>query len=210
MESLSEVDLNVDINLPLKYVLPFMDYSEKRSVLDTLKINNNINGLMELLSNQIQTNMVDGEVKKFLLESINASITVLTNSKFEADRFKHSIDVLTQALKFCIKYKMKWSTKLLTPVVQPLKEFFIWLLKRKYKESTSMSLLNDFISLFYSSKKFLKITNILELKETYQMMTSHSKFMQVMLTKDMIKERGMLTLIHFRATLLSLIGGLFM
>jgi len=44
--------------------------------------------------------------------------------------------------------------------------------------------------LFYSSKKFLKITNILELKETYQMMTSHSKFMQVMLTKDMIKERG--------------------
>ena len=119
-----------------------------------------------------------------LLKVIQSTLHIISKSISKDDIPKLFINCLNYIIKNSFKATLKFSSKELKDFVPTLNNFILITLKRKYEDSKCVFIVNDFITKFYKLKKYMNIENILKIDSLYEMVISHSKFMDILFSKD--------------------------
>ena len=119
-----------------------------------------------------------------LLKVIQSTLHIISKSISKENPPKLFINCLDYIIKNSFKVTLKFSSKELKDFVPTLNNFILITLKRKYEDSKCVFTVNDLITKFYNLKKYMNIENILKIDSLYQMVISHSKFMDILFSKD--------------------------
>ena len=119
-----------------------------------------------------------------LLKVIQSTLHIISKSISKDGTPKLFIQCLDDIIKNSFKATLKFSSKELKDFVPTLNNFILITLKRKYKDSKYIVTLNDLITKFYNLKKYMNMENILKIDSLYQMIISHSMFMDILFSKD--------------------------
>ena len=131
----------------------------------------------------VLNSLQSGKEHNSLLLKVIAGTMHIVNTNRDSEVQDSCLYFLDLYLSKIPNSKTKWRSKNVEYLVSTWSEFVRNILKHSYEDGHLVVALSKCIEKFYKMRKFLKV-NPLKLKDIHQMVVSHSKFLEIMLSED--------------------------